>query len=171
MLVESNIAKIRKGEAYRRLDTAKANNGTNNTRIAELQGRVRSAKKAERQAKSIDRGAKRSAKGETILGNRRKTAIAFGAAVLADRALVSYLNTRLSDLGATGKWTPNHQAVAQAIATSAGVALSAGYYGYAVKKAVDNRDIRSYRQASMSGRSTKKYIGSTEYADVVKRRG
>ena len=47
----TNIAKIRKGEAYRRLDIAKANNSTNSTRIAELQGRVRSAKRTERQMK------------------------------------------------------------------------------------------------------------------------
>ena len=64
-----NIARIRKGEAYRRLDTAKAKSSDkkNNYRIAELQSRVKTAKRMEKVMKRTDKGAALAAKGCVFL--------------------------------------------------------------------------------------------------------
>lgn len=165
-----NVAKIRKGEAYRRLDQAKKNNPTNNTRIAELQGRVRGAKKAERLAKRIDRGAKRSAKGETIGGNRLKVLGAYGAAYLGSAALTTVLNKGLRNLQSTGTFRAGHYNAANWLNKYGTYALYGAALGYDIKKAIDNQSIRTYNNARLSGESAIKRIGSTEYKDVVDRK-
>ncbi len=165
-----NIAKIRKGEAYRRLDVARANNPSNKTRIADMQQRVRSAKKAERLARRIDKGAARAAKGETITGNDMRTAVAWGAAALGSKLLSHHLSKRLSALESVGRAPPSHARVAALITLAGGAAMTGAAYAYTVKKTVDNYNIRSYQASRRDGASTKKYIGSTEYEDVVRRR-
>lgn len=165
-----NIARIRKGEAYRRLDVAKRNNPTNNTRIAELQGRVRSAKRAERLAKRVDKGARLQSKGQTISGNMMRTAVAYGAAALGSRLLAKHLSKRLLDLDSVGRSTPMHVKVAATIALLGTAAFNTAAYAYNIKKVNDNFNIRAYQSANRSNRSSKKYIGSQEYADVVQRR-
>lgn len=166
-----NIAKIRKGEAYRRLDVAKENNPTNYTRIAELQGRVRGAKQAEKQAKRIDRGAKLSAKGQTIRGNNLKKAVVnAGAYVAANVILPKMLNHSLKNLYASGQYRQGHYNAAKALQSYGTIGIYSLAFAYDVKKSADNRAIRSFQNARASGASTIKTTGSTEYADVLKRR-
>lgn len=163
-----NIARIRKGEARRRLDVAKRNNNTNNTRIAELQGRVKAAKRAEQLAKSIDKGAKRAAKGETITGNYYKSMFAIGAAYLGSSLLTRHLNTRLTALRQYGRYTPQHMRVASIINTYGSYALIGAAGAYTLKKQVDSYNIRAYRNATYSGQASISRIGSTEYKDRMK---
>ena len=165
-----NIARIRKGEARRRLDVAKENNSTNKTRIAELQGRVRGAKRTEKEMKKVDKGAALAAKGQTISGNKMKSYAAIGAARITSIGFTAFLNSRMSSLQAQGKWTPGHQAVAETLNTVGSYGIQGLGLAYAAKKASDNSKIRAYNNAYLSGRTTIKSVGSTEYADVVKRR-
>lgn len=165
-----NIARIRKGEAQRRLDVAKANNSTNTTRIAELQGRVRGAKRTEKEMKKVDKGAALAAKGQTIRDNTNKALLAYGASVVASRAFTAFLNARMSTLRAQGKWTPNHQAAAKAINVIGGYGVRGLALAYGAKKGSDNSKLRAYNSAKLYGRTSIKSVGSTEYADVVERR-
>ena len=165
-----NIARIRKGEAYRRYDVARSKSPKNNYRIAETRSRVRSAQKAERLAKRIDKGAKLSAKGQTIGGNAQRTTVAWGAALLASYGFKKYLSYRLDSLASQGRATRGHYIVANTLALTGTVALHAAAYGYNAKKIADNNSIRAYQEAGRSGERSIKAIGSTEYADVVERR-
>ena len=169
----TNVAKIRLGEARKRLDTAKINkaNGkgdSNNTRIANLRARERSAKSAVRQAKMYDRGAKRAAKGETITGNNIKVYSALGAQALASAGVAKFLNSRMSTLSAQGRWTQGHTAVAKLINDGFGIATSVATIGYAAKKRADNADLRYYNRAQWNGDKSIKRVGSSEYADRKK---
>jgi len=166
---KTNIAKIRLGEARRRLDVAKANNNTNTSRLAELRIRERSAKRAIKQAKGIDSGAKRLAKGETITGNNLKAALGFAAAYAGSHVLTSALNYSISNLASQGRLTAGHMAVAKAINNYGGYGLYALSTAYSIKKAVNNEQIRRYNNARMLGTSTTKHLGSSEYADRVKK--
>ena len=166
----TNIAKIRKGEAYRRLDIAKANNSTNSTRIAELQGRVRSAKRTERQMKKVDKGAKLAAKGQTITSNNVKSYMAIAASTMASKGITMFLNSRMSDLSSEGRWTRGHQAVAEGLNKIGSYSVQALSAAYVAKKAIDNNNIRAYQHANLYGKTSIKSVGSSEYADVVKRR-
>lgn len=165
----TNIAKIRLGEARRRLDVAKTNNSTNTSRLAELKIRERSAKRAIKEAKYIDSGAKRLAKGETITGNSFKAALGYAAAYAGSHALTSALNYSMSNLASQGRLTAGHIAVAKAINTYGGYGMYALSGAYSFKKAVNNEQIRRYNNARAFGTSTIKHLGSSEYADRVKK--
>lgn len=167
-----NIANIRLGEARRRLDTAKSNNSTNTTRIAELQGRVRSAKKAKSMAGAYDRGAKRVARGETIIGNKVKSRMAIVGAIAATRFYNSPAgrNLRLKAIHNTRIYAPGMAKTVDIMDKYAPVAISALAIGYSAKKSVDNSNIRSYYSQTARGTNTIKSVGSQEYADVAKRR-
>lgn len=164
-----NIAKIRTGEAKRRLDVAKRNNSANYSRIAELQGRVRSAKANERKVRSIDKGEKLAAKGQTIIGNKTKSVMAYGAAYLASEGIRGFLNHRLSTLGSQGRYTPGHNYVAKQIYETGMLGAYALATLYSAKQAINNNNIRSYYNAKLTGSNTIKSVGSQEYADVIKR--
>lgn len=164
----SNIAKIRTGEAKRRLDVAKNNNSTNTARIAELQQRVRSAKKNERDIKRADKGAARVAKGETIMGNKAKVAAVGLGMYAASKMMDHYLGTRLSDLGSQGRLNAGHEFVALASSMTVHALTSGVSMGYAFKKHADNRNIRAYYRKNATGGFTAKSVGSQEYADRVK---
>lgn len=163
-----NIAKIRLGEARRRLDVAKRNNPQNKYRVAELQGRVRLAKKAVKTSKRIDKGAARAAKGETIMGNKRKAFIVYGASVLGSKAFTAFLNYRMKDLASQGRWTQKHQMVAELLNNYATVTMASLSTAYSIKKTVDNFNLRAYNAARLSGQRSIKSTGSQEYADRVK---
>ena len=165
----TNIAKIRPGEARRRLDTAKAKGDKNGPRYAELKMRERSAKRALREARGIDKGAKRIEKGETITGNSIKQAVAHGAAAAGSYALTNYLNKRLSDLSQVGRATPKHYAVASVINRYASYTMQGLAGLYSAKKNIDNANIRRYYNAKNMGHLGKKQMGSVEYADRVRR--
>lgn len=170
-----NIAKIRTGEAKRRLDVAKANTNkpNNDFRIAELQGRVRSAKRNERNMASIDRGAKLAAKGKTIGGSKRTALLLSIGATKGYSALNKHLNKRIDDLNNAGVLRPGHYQAAKLLNTLGGVAYYAATAGYGVKAYRDQRDLRNYNMARMTGSSTIKSVGSTEYKDrkeAVKRK-
>ena len=169
-----NVAKIRLGEARRRLDVAKSNSkekGTNNNyRIADLKGRERSAQRAVKYAKKIDKGAKLAAKGETITGNRAKTFLSNMALAGASNILTKYLNTRLSQLGNEGRLTPAHIAVAQKVNTYANVAVNTLAVANTANMFRKNSNIRAYEQSRWNGEATITKMGSQEYKDVVKRR-
>jgi hypothetical protein len=166
---KTNIAKIRLGEARRRLDVAKTNNSTNTSRLAELTIRERSAKRAVKQAKDIDSGAKRLAKGETISGNSLKAALGYAAAYAGSHALTNALNYSMSNLASQGRLTAGHIAVAKAINDYGGYGMYALSAAYSFKKAVNNDQIRRYNNARSLGTATTKHLGSSEYADRVKR--
>lgn len=165
-----NVAKIRTGEAKRRLDVAKANNETNYTRIADLQGKVRSAKKNERRMRSITRGEKLAAKGKTISGNNLKRDVALVGSYYASRHLTKFLNRRMSELGNMGKLTPGHMYVANKINLYGTLGIGALAGAYAIKKTYDSNSLRKYNQARLRGDLSLKSVGKGEYADVVKRR-
>jgi hypothetical protein len=170
----SNIAKIRLGEARRRLDVAKTNSvekGTNNNyRIADLKARERSAKLAVRNAKKIDRGAKLAAKGETITGNKVKTFVSNMALSAASNLLTRHLNTRLNQLGNEGRLTPGHVMVAKKISTYGNIAVNGLIAANTINTFRKNSDIRAYDRSKWGGESTINKIGSQEYKDVVERR-
>lgn len=166
----TNIARIRKGEAYRRLDSAKANNSTNSMRIADLHGRVRSAKRTERKMKAVDKGAKLAAKGQTITGNKIKGMVALGSASMGSKAFTAFLNMRMSQLSSQGRWTQGHQIVAESLNKIGSYTLQTAALAYNVKKGMDNNNIRAYNNAKLFGETSIKSVGSSEYADVVKRR-
>ena len=167
----TNIAKIRLGEARRRLDVAKKNNnGTNYTRIADLKARERSAKRALGNARMIDRGAKRAAKGETILGNQAKSFLVGAGARYASTLLPHLLNKRLATLYANGQYVAGHRWLAGNINKYGQYAILGGAAAYMVKKSIDNAAIRSYYSDKAHGTSSITNIGSAEYKDVVKRR-
>lgn len=165
----TNIAKIRLGEARRRLDVAKTNNSTNTSRLAELKIRERSAKRAIKEAKDIDAGAKRLAKGETITGNSFKAALGYAAAYVGSKALTGALNYSVNNLASQGRLTAGHIAVAKAINVYGGYGMYALSGAYSFKKAVDNERIRRYNNARAFSTATIKHIGSSEYADRVKK--
>lgn len=164
-----NIAKIRLGEARRRLDVAKNNNETNTTRIADLQGRVRSAKRTVREMKKVDKGAARAAKGETITGNSVKAMMAVGASKIG-RAMLSATLTSIRDQEmSSGTWSAKKEATAHAIDIIGNISMAALSTGYVAKKAIDNQNIRAYNDAKLFGETSIKRVGSQEYADRVKR--
>lgn len=167
-----NIAKIRLGEARRRLDVAKENaKTTNNTyRVAELKGRERMAKQALRKSKKIDNGAKLASKGQTIMGNKTKAALGYGAAFIGSRAFTGFLNMRLKDLGEQGRLTPAHMRVAKQLNTYGTMGMYALALGNDVVQGVKNSNLRAYNTSKWDGESTIKAIGSQEYRDVVDKR-
>lgn len=164
-----NIAKIRTGEARRRLDYAKLHN-SGDTRKAELQARLRSAKRNEISAKKYDKGASLAAKGQTIMDNNRKVYIGYAAAVGGSRLLKSFLNTRLSTLASEGRVSGGHYYVAKQINDYGSLAFTALATGYALKKSTDNNNLRTFNAMTWSGDKSIKRVGSQEYADVKKRR-
>lgn len=167
-----NIANIRLGEARRRLDVAKANNETNKTRIAQLQGRVRSAKQAKRRATEYDKGSARAAKGETIYGNNVKSALVMTGARMANKLYNSPtgLGMRLGVINSVRMYAPGAAKAVDIIDKYAPVAVSALAYGYAAKKVVDNKNLRTYNRNIWNGGATIRGIGGEEYKDVVERR-
>lgn len=165
-----NVAKIRRGEALRRLDVAKENNPTNKTRIAELQQRVRGAKRAVKNAKLIDRGAALAAKGQTRLGNKSRMAAATIGAMAVSALLPAILNKGLSNLADQGRLNRGHYETAKVVNKYGQMALNVALSAYFVKKASDNKALRGYDNARLHGDSTIKNIGSEEYKDVVNRR-
>ena len=166
----TNIAKIRTGEALRRYDVAKRNNDTNSVRLAELRSRVRSAKRNEKLAKKIEKGARLEAKDNTIMGNKVKQGMAYAGAWMASEGMRQFLNKRLNELGSEGRYTRQHTEVAKYVYDATKLLTYGAATGYALKKESDNKALRTWYSARSSGRATNKSIGSQEYADVVKRR-
>ena len=162
-----NVAKIRTGEAKRRLDVAKANKGkpNNDYRIAELQGRVRSAKRNERNMASIDRGAKLAARGKTITGERKKAFLASVGSYYAYGALNKHLNKRLRDLAATGQLRVGHINAGRLLNNVGAAAYYGTVIGYGLHNARNQRDIRNYNTSRWTGTATIKSVGSSEYKD------
>ena len=168
-----NIARIRKGEAYRRLDTAKAKSSSgkkNNYRIAELQGRVKTAKQMEKVMKRTDKGAALAAKGQTINANRTKVLAGVAAANISASMLTRRLNKTLTSLGASGSLRAGHVAAAKAINVVGSMTLHAAATAYAIKKSQDNKALRTYYVNRNTGASTINRVGGEEYKDVVARR-
>ena len=159
-----NVAKIRTGEAKRRLDVAKVK-PNNDYRIAELQGRVRSAKRNERNMASIDRGAKLAAKGKTVSGEGRKNAAVYVGSYYAYRALNKHLNNRLRDLAATGQLRVGHNNAAQLLNNVGAAAYYATVIGYGLHVVRNQRDLRNYNTSRWTGTATIKSVGSSEYKD------
>ena len=167
-----NVARIRLGEARRRLDVAKENAKTtnNNYRVAELKGRERAAKQALKRSKKIDRGAALAAKGQTITGNNAKGGAAYLAAYFGSHALTSFLNTRINQLGSEGRMTPAHLYVAKQINTYGSYGLYGAAIAYNAVQTKKNSDLRAYNSSKWDGESSIRQTGSQEYKDVVERR-
>lgn len=159
-----NVAKIRTGEAKRRLDVAKSKQN-NDYRVAELQSRVRSAKRNERKVAAIDRGAKLAAKGKTITGSKYSTAMFSVGSYYGYKALNKHLNTRLKDLSAQGALRPGHIQAANLLNNVGAVAYYTAVAGYNIKAARNQSDLRAYNTARWTGSATIKSVGSTEYKD------
>lgn len=165
-----NIAEIRLGEARRRLDVAKKNNSTNNTRIAELKNREKSAKRAVKEAKKFDKGAALAARGRTVLGERQRAWLGWGMAYLGSAALVGFLNMRLDDLRAQGRFSASTLAAAKWVAKNGQYAMLSAALINDMAKGQNINNLRAYNADRLSNRSTIKYYGSQEYKDVVERR-
>ena len=171
----TNVAKIRLGEARRRLDVAKENkrkagNNSNTYNIADLKARERAAMRTYKQMVRVDHGAKRAEKGETILGNNARVFLAYNAAIWGGAAINYALKQRLGVLGASGRLRAGHVNAAKAISKVGNKALSAALTMYAVKKVVDNTSLRAYNRSRWDGSATIKRVGSQEYQDVKNRR-
>lgn len=160
----SNIAKIRLGEARKRLDTAKATNPDHKSEIRKLRRKEREAKAALNKAKLYDKGEERVARGESITGNRARTYTALGASVLASAGMTAFLNSRMSTLSSQGKWTAGHTAVANLINKGFAWGTQGAAMIYGAKKERDNAAIRSYNRAQWDGSKTIKRVGGEEYA-------
>lgn len=165
-----NIARVRLGEARRRLDVATANNPTNKTRIAEMKSKERAAKKAVSYGKKVDKGAALAAKGRTIWGNQAKKSLAIGAAGLGAALLTYGLNNSLANLSAEGRLTLGHYQMAKAMKTIGTMGLGAAAAAYSIKKDVENSRLRAYNTGRFNGASTIKRIGGEEYQNVLERR-
>lgn len=166
-----NVARIRKGEALRRYDSAKLNNPNNHYRLAELRGRVKSAKVAYKNAKRSDKGAALAAKGDTVSGNNVRIYCAYGLAYISHVLATNFLNSRLENIRNQGKnVNAGHIFVAKSIQDGLFAAAYGGATAYAIKKYNDNRNIRAYYNQRISSENTIKRVGSQEYKDVVERR-
>lgn len=157
----TNIARIRLGEARRRLDSS---DRTNVQKHAELRDREKKAKLALKEAKRIDRGERRIKKKQSVTKNDFKQLAAHGVAYEGSRAMNSYLNTRLADLGNQGRLTSNHVAVAGLVNAAAGYTLSGLANVYSAKKNAESDDIRRYQNAQNMGYIGKRNLGSYEYS-------
>lgn len=164
-----NVAKIRLGEARRRLDVAKSNNSTNTTRQADLQARVRSAKRAVRNANKIDRGAKLAAKGKTITSENFKSLIGYGAGYLSKIGWQKFLDMRVSQLISEGRYHETTRNAANFLRVSGVLAISLAENAYALKKQMNANDLRAYNVARSQGETSLKRTGSEEYASVIER--
>ena len=167
----TNIARIRKGEAYRRLDASRQKNPSNTYRQGELQQRVRAAKKAEKLGAKIDKGSELAAKGRTVTGNKTRVFYAAAATYLASNILAAHLNSRLSDLSRSGRLTAKHNEVAHFINAAANTVMLGGLYAYSAKQYSNSQALRAYNSSRYSGTGSINSIGSQEYKDVVARRG
>lgn len=165
-----NIAEIRLGEARRRLDVAKKNNPTNKVRIAELKTRERSAKRAVKEAKRFDRGADLASRGRTITGERARAYLGHGAAYIGSSALAGFLNARLRQLQAEGRYKPSTLAAAKWVQENGRFAMysAALINDWAMDRNI--KDLKAYNADRTASRSSIKYYGSDEYKDVVNRR-
>ncbi|MBO7453629.1 MAG: hypothetical protein J6U54_25125 [Clostridiales bacterium] len=169
-----NIAKIRLGEARRRLDVAKKNSetkGRNDYRVAEMRARVRSAKAEVKKQKKIDRGAKLAAEGKLISEIKGKQYIkAPAAAFFASWAWGTALQKGVKGLGEKGQLAPHHIQTANILAKAGDIAIGAGLLAYAAKSNRQISDLRAYNNSRYGGANTINRVGSQEYKDVVERR-
>lgn len=172
-----NIAKIRTGEAKRRYDVAKEKNPTNTYRLAELKGRIRTAKRAEKLAKRMDKGAKLAAKGQTIRRNNTKSLVAALAAWKLAPAIGMATNIGLRTFnemqkskiasGGTGRvYGEDFIRNASNFAEYSVYGLAAAY---GAKQRANNANLRAYQNSKSYGDTAIKRIGSDEYASRVKR--
>lgn len=171
----TNVAKIRLGEARRRLDVAKANkqkqgNNSNMYNIAELKGRERTAKRTLKRMKDIDKGAKRAESGQTITGNYARMYLGYMGALAAGAVMNTVLKGRLTSLGVQGRLRTGHIAAAKYISKVGTMAIRAALVAYGTKKLVDNYYLRQYNSSRWDGSATIKRVGSQEYQDVKNRR-
>lgn len=159
----TNVAKIRLGEARRRLDEAKR---TDSGGQGELKDRVRAAKRELRLQKKIDKGQRLYQKGHTITGNKMKRFLAGGAGIIASKKFKSLLNQGLDNLGASGKLAPHHVQSAKILSKVGDKVIDAATLAYTINSINQESAMRSYlhRSGNITG------VGSKEYADVKKRR-
>ena len=96
--------------------------------------------------------------------------MAIAASTMASKGITMFLNSRMSDLSSQGRWTRGHQAVAEGLNKIGSYSVQALSAAYVAKKAIDNNNNRAYQHANLYGKTSIKSVGSSEYADVVKRR-
>ena len=162
---KSNIANIRLGEARRRLDYAKLHNSTNE-RKADLQARVRSAKRMKNKVNSWDKGARLAAEGQTITGNRVRMFTALTGARVASKFSNSFWNKIGNEAFSKGDFET--AAGAEFLRKVSNRSLNGAAYAYTIKKSLDNRNLRAYNTSRWSGENTQKRVGSQEYTDRKK---
>ena len=157
-----NVASIRVGEARRRLDYAKLH-GSSDVRKAELQGRLRNAKRVRAMSRSYDQGAKLAAKGQTIRKNNLKILAASGAAYAATKGMAEFLVKRESDLKREGRWSTGHDYVSKLIMSGVLTASVVGATAVSLHERNNNRKIRSFYSQNNAGMGSIKRVGSEEY--------
>ena len=163
----SNIAKIRLGEAKRRLDNAKLNNAGVMEKL-KLKANVKAAKKAVKFGKQYDQGEAKALEGQTISGNRLKTWAAVGAATLASAGFNVFMDSRMDALKSDGRYTEGHQFVADLLKMGVESAGSLATLAYSAKKESDNQKLRVYNRSQWDGSKAIKRVGGQEYADRKK---
>lgn len=163
-----NVAKIRVGEARRRLDYAKLHDSSD-VRKAELQGRLRTAKRVKRTAGLYDKGAKLAAKGQTIGGNNLKSLAATGAAYAATMGMAKFLVKRESELRRERRWTAGHQYVSEIILSGVLGASIIGATLVSAHQKNNNRALRTFNNQNRMGMGSIKRVGSDEYESRKKK--
>ena len=163
-----NVAKIRVGEARRRLDYAKIHNSSD-VRKAELQGRLRSAKAVKATAKAYDQGARLAGKGETIQKTTNKAMLGLAGFAIGRRVVNRFLDTRLNVLKSEGRYTAGHQYVADMIKVGTFVALGTAATANSIHQANKANKIRTFYNQNRAGMGSIKRIGSDEYESRKKK--
>lgn len=161
----TNIAKIRLGESRRRLDAARLNKSTTRLQRSELIRREKLAKRAVKEGRKIDRGARLVSKGQTAGKNLAKSGIAIGAAYLGTRAMEKHMNMRIADLALNKKLTSGHTRLASTLVAVGGYSLMGAAGLYTAKKARDTSAINAYKLQAPSN-----HLGSSEYQAVLARK-
>lgn len=158
-----NIAKIRRGEARRNYDIAKASG--KNPGLAKRA--LKEANKNYRVMKKIEKGRERfEDKGETITDNKaKKYYMAKGLSVAAAGAVFTQRLVKSGNISMSiGTQQKLNKYAAPAMAAIGGLSLA-----YFAKKTKDNSNIRAYESARWHGKLSKKRIGGEEYKSVIDR--
>lgn len=160
-----NVAKIRRGEAQRRLDAAKAAPKKDRQQIKELKERVKESKEAEKVAKQYTKGQHLYATGNTINGNHRKKVAAQVATAAAILAITKANQTAIKN----ARFDVKRKNINAVLSIAGMMAVSTAYGGYEQKLNNDNKKLRSYYAGQGKGsKISVKKIGSNEFASRKK---
>lgn len=162
-----NIAKIRTGEARRRLEYAKKYDNANKDTVRNLRKRYSQAKKNEQNVKLVEKGRELYSKNNTISGNYAKKFLVSGAAIVGSRLFKQAMFNATKSMYDKGKLNLGKYNTMSLLAAVGSVSIAAAGSAYGLKQYNDNRALRAYYGAQYSGKYNNKRIGSEEYKDRI----